>query len=113
MPNRQNQILASETHNKRVTRLEQYKQNRSVQSSLPLFKQPAFCKRMHKTMQSITDSSCTTCMGKFPGVIVAATITEYARCKRDKSSPKIYSQDNNMHPGMVPQQLKVQTQKVC
>ena len=48
-------------------------------------------------------------METFPGLTVRATAAgnECVRCNRDKHNPKVYSCENNMHPGPVPQELLV------
>ena len=109
--------LAAETPEERGARLlylydrERYMQSSIVHSSQqPLLHQLAVrttISKFHAGMAALQMSTCVTCMERFPGMTVRATSagTECVRCNRDKHIPKVYSCDNNMHPGPVPQAL--------
>ena len=47
------------------------------------------------------------CCKQFPGLKVNSHSGECLSCSRDKHVPKLYSSENNMNPGPVPQQLQV------
>ena len=86
---------------------ESQMQSTIVHSSLqPLLHQLAvrtMMSKFHAGMAALQMSTCVTCMERFPGVTVRAT----SECVRDKHIPNVYSCDNNMHPGHVPQALLV------
>ena len=61
-------------------------------------------------MASLQMKRCSTCVEKFPTLIVTTVqdgITECKRCRQDKSIPEQFSSENNMNPGKVPQKLQV------
>ena len=60
----------------------------------------------HLEMSTIDTPTCSTCMEKFPGLKVNGR-SECLRCARDKKVPKVYSLENNVHPGPIPTQLQV------
>lgn len=73
----------------------------------PLFYHPPVQSKMSKfdsRMGSLQVSTCGTCMERFPGMTVRITSakTECIHCNKDQQSP-----DNNMNPGLVPQELMV------
>ena len=56
---------------------------------------------------------CSTCHELWPTQVCARakdSSFECTRCKRDKKNPKLYSADNDMHPGPVPPCLQDLTQ---
>ena len=55
--------------------------------------------------------TCSTCNEKFPGLKVNSQ-SECLRCSRDKQVPKMYSAENNMHPGPTPTELQVSVLKL-
>lgn len=61
----------------------------------------------HAYLENLVTSKCTTCYEAFPGLKLQRLTTECQRCWRDKHIPKLYSSDNNMNPGPVPQHLLV------
>ena len=63
-------------------------------------------KAFHEDLYAIKSPTCTTCMEKFPGLRVNSH-SFCLRCSRDKKSPKMFSAENNMHPGEVPPELQV------
>ena len=63
--------------------------------------------KFHHEMSAIEVAACATCHKTFPGMKMAAKHDECIRCSRDRGTPKLYSEDNNMHPGAIPPQLKV------
>ena len=65
--------------------------------------------KFHSSLASLDMVKCTTCLEQFPGLNMHSGSTECARCHRDHHTPKLYSPDNNMDPGVVPVQLQVST----
>ena len=63
----------------------------------------------HQEMASIQTPTCITCKEKFPGMQVNSH-SECLRCYRDKHVPKLFSHENNMHPGQIPMELQVSHQ---
>ena len=119
MKAQQQQRLATETQKERTARLNHLQHNRdarqhdvSLDTHLPLLEQKHVKERMekfHQEMMSIESPTCLVCMEKFPGMKVNPHTNECLRCSRDKHVPKLYSAENNMHPGTVPPQLQVNT----
>ena len=108
----QQQRQASETAEETQARHLYDRQRHLQHSQEPLFRQQAVHTKMnkfHATMATLQVSTCVTCMETFPGLTVRATAagTECVRCNRDKHNPKVYSCENNMHPGPIPQELLV------
>ena len=126
--------LSTETNEERTARLENMSQYRELRRSsevradrfeasaaqirsqaearldrhLPVFEQHHVQARMrhfHQEIATIESPICSTCMEKFPGMKVNGS--ECLRCTCDKHVPKLYSDGNNMHPGVVPSQLQV------
>ncbi len=64
-------------------------------------------KKFHMEMSTITVATCSTCQESFPGMVMVPRHGECTRCSRDRGTPKLYSEENNMHPGAIPSQLKV------
>ncbi len=64
-------------------------------------------KKFHMEMSTITVAACSTCQESFPGMVMVPRHGECTRCNRDRGTPKLYSEENNMHPGAIPSQLKV------
>ena len=62
----------------------------------------------HAKMTSLSFSECVICYESFP--TNATQRTQCTRCSRDKKEPKLYSIDNGMDPGVVPQELQGLTQ---
>ncbi len=60
--------------------------------------------KFHHEMSSIESTICIVCSEKFPGTKMASLSTT---CIRDKANPKLYSSENNMNPGAVPNELQV------
>ena len=46
--------------------------------------------------------TCITFIESFPGLKVFAKMSECQQCARDEHVPKLFSVDNNMHPGTLP-----------
>ena len=69
--------------------------------------------RFHSRQEMLQHRQCTVCKETWPTKqnLAAESIQCYVcnRCKRDEKSPKVYSADNDMDPGLVPQQLQVNT----
>ncbi len=63
--------------------------------------------KFHHEMSSIESTICIVCSEKFPGTKMASLSTTCIRCYRDKANPKLYSSENNMNPGAVPNELQV------
>ncbi len=63
--------------------------------------------KFHMEMSTITVAACSTCQESFPGMVMVPRHGECTRCSRDRGTPKLYSEENNMHPGAIPSQLKV------
>ena len=99
------QRLVAESKEERATRLE----NVQPDQHLPPFEQHCVQSAMqsfHQEMSTIDTPTCSTCMEKFPGMKVNGQ-SECLSCARDKNVPKLYSLDNNVHPGHIPPQLQV------
>ena len=65
----------------------------------------------HLDQERLEHRQCTTCKEAWPTRqnLTSETYTCY-RCKRDKKSPKKFSAENDMDPGIVPEQLRGLTQ---
>ncbi len=63
--------------------------------------------KFHHEMSSIESTMCIVCSEKFPGTKMASLSTTCIRCYRDTANPKLYSSENNMNPGAVPNELQV------
>ena len=65
----------------------------------------------HLDQERLEHRQCTTCKEAWPTRqnLKSETYTCY-RCKRDKKSPKKFSAENDMDPGIVPEQLRGLTQ---
>ncbi len=65
----------------------------------------------HLDQERLEHRQCTVCKEAWPTRqnLKSETYTCY-RCKRDKKSPKKFSAENDMDPGIVPEQLKGLTQ---
>ncbi len=108
----QQQRLADETPLQWETRLSQVRGNRSRQHPqvplhhiIPAFDDPQVhtaMRNFHAKISSITIPVCITCMEKFPGTKMKFKSLECCQCSRDKHIPKLYSAQNNMHPGNIP-----------
>ena len=65
--------------------------------------------RFHSSQRMLQHRQCTVCKETWPTKqnLTAKSIQRYVcdRCKRDKKSRKVYSAENDMDPGLVPQQL--------
>ena len=108
----QQQCLAVETPEETEARRLHDREHHVLSSHEPLLHLLAVSTKMskfHAGTAALQVSTCVTCMETFPGVTVRITPagTECVRCNRDKHCPKVYSCDNNMHPGPVPQELLV------
>ncbi len=98
----QQQRLADETPLQRETRLSQVRGNRSRQHpQVPL----------HHIIPAFDDPQVHTAMRNFHAKISLITSLhnvygevsrKCCRCSRDKHIPKLYSAQNNMHPGNIP-----------
>ena len=103
----QQQRLAVKTVKERETgrlSLKHESKNVSRDSHLPLLEQHHVHKKMsdfHKDLAAIETPSCSICMEKFPGM----KVNSFQECLRCKHLPKLYSCNNNMHPGPVPIQV--------
>ncbi len=63
--------------------------------------------KFHHEMSSIESTICIVCSEKFPGTKMASLSTTCIQCYRDKANSKLYSSENNMNPGAVPNELQV------
>ena len=63
----------------------------------------------HNKLASYDFQQCPHCNESFPVINCNATFSECTR-KKDKRQPKLYSHENNMDPGDVPDQLQNLTQ---
>ena len=63
-------------------------------------------RRFHSGLEHLQVYMCITCCESFPDMTVRTTSSgsECVGCSRDRHR---YSCENNMHPGPVPQELKV------
>lgn len=107
MSTNQHERLAAESDAEREARLTHLWEYRRVKFSqldehLVKVKMSAF----HKNMATIETPTCITCMEKFPGMKVNSN-SQCQRCARDKHTLKLFSVENNMHPGSVPVELEV------
>ena len=105
----QRERLANETFEERETRLEERRERDQQQARAeePLMHQrwvQAILKKFHLYFSSLEVPTCSTCLESFPGLRLLGP-TECVRCGRDKRVPKLFSEENNMHPGCVPPQL--------
>ena len=69
--------------------------------------------KFHSNLATLHLSSCSICLERSHVKKTLLHETEHlvcTRCKRDKQSPKVYSRENNMDPGSVPQELLGLTQ---
>ena len=65
----------------------------------------------HLDQEHLQHRQCTICKEAWPArQNLASEVYICYRCKRDKKSPKKFSVENDMDPGIVPQQLKDLTQ---
>ncbi len=64
----------------------------------------------HNKLASYDFQECPHCNESFPITNPSSTSGGCTRCKRDKYQPKLYSRENNMDPGNVPDQLQDLTQ---
>jgi hypothetical protein len=62
--------------------------------------------KFHQEIGEINVPTCTICDETCPGMAVNKE-SECIRCTRDKRAPKLFSADNDMHPGAVPAELQV------
>ena len=61
----------------------------------------------HDTMNSLEHRQCVTCKETWPSKQrFNPQIFECLRCKRDNRNPKLYSQENDMDPGILPAELQ-------
>ena len=107
----QRERLANETFEERETRLEERRERDQQQARAeePLMHQrwvQAILKKFHLYFSSLEVPTCSTSLESFPGLRLLGP-TECVRCGRDKRVPKLFSEENNMHPGCVPPQLQV------
>ena len=109
----QQQRIASETPDERATRIsvaQERLQNRtSNDEKLAKLEQCGVQAKMqsfHRDIAALSSPTCITCMESFPGM-KGTSKSECARCSRDKHTPKVFSEANNMNPGQVPPELQV------
>ena len=61
----------------------------------------------HRAMNKLEYRQCVTCKEAWPtNNGLTLQIFECLRCKRDKGNPKLFSQENDMHPGCLPTALQ-------
>ena len=65
-------------------------------------------KQFHEDIASLEAAKCIICQECFPS-LKTNEMHHCTRCNADKSVPKLYSKENNMHPGPVPRELMVST----
>ena len=113
MSDLQQQRISTETHEERATRIsaaQERLQNRTLDDEkLPKLEQRGVQAKMqsfHRDIAALSSPTCITCMESFPGMRVTSK-SECARCSRDKHTPKVFSEANNMNPGQVPPELQV------
>ena len=104
--------LSRETEDERAARISQERRKVDIHwdGHLPLLEQhhvQATMNKFHQEMAKLESPVCSTCMEKFPGMNTSIRSSECLRCARDKHVPKLFSANNNMHPGVVPPQLQV------
>ena len=106
-----NERLTEETLDQREARLQADRErHRDQVTHLPLLEQSSVQSKMlkfHAHCAALEMPTCTTCCKQFPGLKVNSHSGECLSCSRDKHVPKLYSSENNMNPGPVPQQLQV------
>ena len=106
-----NERLTEETVDQREARLQADRErHRDQVTHLPLLEQSSVQSKMlkfHAHCAALEMPACTTCCKQFPGLKVNSHSGECLSCSRDKHVPKLYSSENNMNPGPVPQQLQV------
>ena len=89
---------------------QRHQQQRSTDPGVPLLDQPnmrAKLHHFHASLASLEASTCTTCFEALPRLPLTTQSLECKRCANDGHIPKLYSIDNDMHPGPVPPQLQV------
>ena len=101
----QRERLANETFEERETRLEERRERDQQQARAeePLMHQrwvQAILKKFHLYFSSLEVPTCSTCLESFPGLRLLGP-TECVRCGRDKRVPKLFSEENNMHPELI------------
>ena len=102
----------SHEHNARL----QIDRNRAAQrrhENIPIFGQKSVVNKIsafHTKMSQCTFNICSTCSESVLLLASRTSQSECSRCSRDEKSPKLYSVDNNMHPGDVPPELQGLTQ---
>ena len=72
---------------------------------VPLFQQHSVQTKMlkfHTHFSTMELLRCSTCSEAFPGLHLHPGSSECVRCGRDKHTPKLYSNGNNMDPGPIP-----------
>ena len=63
--------------------------------------------KFHDTMNSLEHRQCVTCKETWPSKQrFNPQFCECHRCKRDNRNPKLYSQENDMDPGILPAELQ-------
>ena len=80
------------------------------QLQLPLFQHrsvQAKMEKFHMHLATLEVTRCSTWSEAFPGLHLHPGSTECARCGRDKHTPRLYSNGNNMDPGPISAQLQV------
>ena len=106
-----NERLTEETLDQREARLQADRErHRDQVTHLPLLEQSSVQSKMlkfHAHCAALEMPTCTTYCKQFPGLKVNSHSGECLSCSRDKHVPKLYSSENNMNPGPVPQQLQV------
>jgi predicted Zn-ribbon and HTH transcriptional regulator len=106
----QKQRLASESEEDRADRLAHMRNVRSNEVNhspqIDLLQVKAKLLKFHQELSEINVPTCTICDETFPGMAVNKK-SECIRCTRDKRTPKLFSADNDMHPGAVPAELQV------
>ena len=105
------QLMRDQEHERRAAeRLRESRERQEDRSQVSLLDQPAVRAKVlkfHQSLIEIEEPLCLTCLESFPGLTVSSD--ECTRCRRDDSTPKLYSDANNMNPGEVPPQLQVIT----
>jgi hypothetical protein len=106
----QKQRLANESEEHRADRLTRMRDIRPNEvnhsSKIDLLQVKAKLLKFHREIGEINVPTCTICDETFPGMAVNKK-SECIRCTRDKRTPKLFSADNDMHPGAVPAELQV------
>ena len=111
MRDQEHERRAAESNEQREDRLQRVRESRqghTVDSQDAILDQPTVRTKMlkfHRSISNIEVPLCLTCLESFPGLSVSSD--ECNRCHRDDSTPKLYSDANNMDPGEVPPQLQV------